>query len=724
MAAAPQRSPLGCTASAPDKPAAPFVAWCAERRVLWPKCAVADLPATGRGVAATADIAAGEVVVEVPDDAVLMAESCAIAEALAADGLVKECAEDALLEVQGLVLAVMAERRAGGASRWGPYLALLPDDMTHMPIYWEDAELAELRGTAAHDKMVGRVQHPADAPTRVAQLFEELVLPFVQAHADVCQALLGKAPGDVDESEAREALWPLYRWATCAVASYSFVLGDDQYHAMVPVWDLLNHVTGAANVRLHHDAERGALQMIATAAIPAGAEVVNCYGALSNAEARRAGGAPLPPASGRAHGQRRHSAAHVRAPPTPPPPPLPPPPQLLRGYGYVEAHNPLRHVQVPAQFLIRAAAGAAGQASGDGGGSGPADAGAGAADDGAGSKRASGSGSEEGSDSGDEGSDEGEEGSGSEEEEPDWDLEDDEPSAGAPAPSLAAAQAQLADWEDRWQLCFNCKLLPSNGVFQVPAGGLAALPAALLPALLVLLASADDCAALAEAAAAATSKAKAAAAAAAAPPARRDKRGGKGAKQAKGKAAKGAPGAAPPTRRPPSWRRPLEDDEARVAQAEAGQLPPRLAAAVLARVGEKRVLRELAQALAQPGAERQLAAQARQALAAALQQLVAAAAAGPPGGGCGVAGCSHEHDSHCGRGGGKKRRAPAGSGSDSDGGGGGGEGPPAAAAGQRPPRAGRAKAATAAEPAEAAEAAEAGGASSKAGGGFAFNFAL
>jgi hypothetical protein len=31
----------------------------------------------------------------------------------------------------------------------------------------QESELEELRGTAAHDKMLGRVQHPADAPTRV-----------------------------------------------------------------------------------------------------------------------------------------------------------------------------------------------------------------------------------------------------------------------------------------------------------------------------------------------------------------------------------------------------------------------------------------------------------------------------------------------------------------------------------------------------------------------------
>ncbi len=39
------------------------------------------------------------------------------------------------------------------------------------------------------------------------------------------------------------------------------------------MWDALNHVTGAANVRLHHCERRGALQMIATCKIGKGEEV-------------------------------------------------------------------------------------------------------------------------------------------------------------------------------------------------------------------------------------------------------------------------------------------------------------------------------------------------------------------------------------------------------------------------------------------------------------------
>ena len=53
----------------------------------------------------------------------------------------------------------------------------------------------------------------------------------------------------------------LYQWSTAVVASYSFVLGDDHFQAMVPVWDLLNHITGKVNVKLHHDPEKGVLQV-------------------------------------------------------------------------------------------------------------------------------------------------------------------------------------------------------------------------------------------------------------------------------------------------------------------------------------------------------------------------------------------------------------------------------------------------------------------------------
>ena len=46
-----------------------------------------------------------------------------------------------------------------------------------------------------------------------------------------------------------------------------------RFQTMVPMWDALNHITGHANVRLHHCSKKGALQMIATRRIAKGEQV-------------------------------------------------------------------------------------------------------------------------------------------------------------------------------------------------------------------------------------------------------------------------------------------------------------------------------------------------------------------------------------------------------------------------------------------------------------------
>ena len=78
--AAASRSPIGCTDDA--KPQQPFLEWCAKERILFPACAIKDLPLTGRAVVAARDILMNEVVVEVPDSSVLMVENCGIAHIL------------------------------------------------------------------------------------------------------------------------------------------------------------------------------------------------------------------------------------------------------------------------------------------------------------------------------------------------------------------------------------------------------------------------------------------------------------------------------------------------------------------------------------------------------------------------------------------------------------------------------------------------------------------
>jgi hypothetical protein len=64
-AAAPWRSPVGCTPPSAAAVDAAFRAWCDAEGVLWPKCGIGHSEATGRCVVAREDIDEGEVVVEV-----------------------------------------------------------------------------------------------------------------------------------------------------------------------------------------------------------------------------------------------------------------------------------------------------------------------------------------------------------------------------------------------------------------------------------------------------------------------------------------------------------------------------------------------------------------------------------------------------------------------------------------------------------------------------------
>ena len=59
---------------------ADFLAWCTQQGITYPKCGISNFDNTGRGVGAIDDIDKNEVVLSVPDDAVLMPETCSLAE--------------------------------------------------------------------------------------------------------------------------------------------------------------------------------------------------------------------------------------------------------------------------------------------------------------------------------------------------------------------------------------------------------------------------------------------------------------------------------------------------------------------------------------------------------------------------------------------------------------------------------------------------------------------
>jgi len=100
-----------------------YLSWLASVGVRLDGVSLAVFPAEegGRGCVALRDLKPGDVVVTVPDDAVLQARTCSQKAALRAAGLLAQDLSPRLRR-EALVLAVAAELGAGAASRWAPYL--------------------------------------------------------------------------------------------------------------------------------------------------------------------------------------------------------------------------------------------------------------------------------------------------------------------------------------------------------------------------------------------------------------------------------------------------------------------------------------------------------------------------------------------------------------------------------------------------------------------------
>ncbi|CAG9465287.1 unnamed protein product [Pedinophyceae sp. YPF-701] len=301
---------LGCTAARRrdfgqdvDDGQGGMAAWMEQSDVRARKCRITTT-ARGRSAVATQDIRKGEVVVDTPDDMVLMPHSSRIAKHLVQHGLCHPSEGGAGFdaEVAGLTLALMAERSAvlsGGGSRWSGYVRYLPESVPDCPLLWSERELGGLAGTALLERLEGRARPElipppeADAgpslcvapPSGAARMYDELVRPFLDAVGDRCG--LPRSP------DSRDAFFK----ALSIVSGYGFVLGADRFQALVPYWDALNHVTGRVNVRLHHSASKGRLRMIAKRDIAKGEEVINSYGDLPNSELLRCYGFAEPRAN-------------------------------------------------------------------------------------------------------------------------------------------------------------------------------------------------------------------------------------------------------------------------------------------------------------------------------------------------------------------------------------------------------------------------------------------
>ena len=169
-----------------------YLAWMKKKGVKLNGVSIGRFPHTGRGCVATRDIKEGDVLVEVPEAAIITADGSVAGSALVAFGLGGEALlheYSPRLEREALVLAVMAEMSRGELPEFAPYLAALPTlRATHSPLGWSGAELAELGNLRAqpHDVRGGRVARAPEHDSGSLEARRETVPaaePRVRPHA-------------------------------------------------------------------------------------------------------------------------------------------------------------------------------------------------------------------------------------------------------------------------------------------------------------------------------------------------------------------------------------------------------------------------------------------------------------------------------------------------------------------------------------------------------------
>ncbi|KAI0123421.1 SET domain-containing protein [Xylariales sp. AK1849] len=255
----------------------------------------------GRGIIATADIPEDTVLFTIPRNAIINSLTSDLPKRIpqifehSTTGLEdtdNEADEDG--EGSGppeswvsLILIMVYEYLQGDQSRWKPYFDVLPVDFDTL-MFWSEKELEELQASAITSK-VGKDE--AD------NMFRAKILPVIEEYAS-----LFYPEGSRRMSE--EQLMALAHRMGSTIMAYAFDLendddeedddeNDDEWMedkdgkimlGMVPMADILN---ADASFNAHVNHEDNVLTVTSLKPIPAGAEVLNYYGPLSNGELLR-----------------------------------------------------------------------------------------------------------------------------------------------------------------------------------------------------------------------------------------------------------------------------------------------------------------------------------------------------------------------------------------------------------------------------------------------------
>ncbi|KAI0683143.1 SET domain-containing protein [Cytidiella melzeri] len=296
---------------------------------------VDEIPGFARGAIALRDLPEGHTLFSIPRELTLSTRTSALPSKIGASVWKQHGLH---VGWAGLILCMMWEEAQSTESRWNAYMSILPSKF-ETPMFWDEAELEELKGTSVVDK-IGKAEAEKDFYSKIVPLIQSRTDLFRPEQVPQCYTLeryhimgsrilsrsfqVSKWESEAQKQSDGEPSGPEAADTSADSAAAMDVddptsvaeqdveeSGEDDDEdeneddpadvAMVPMADMLNARFQSENAKLFHE-ERD-LKMITTKTIKAGEQIWNTYGDLPNSDLLRRYGhvdiLPLhPPLSG------------------------------------------------------------------------------------------------------------------------------------------------------------------------------------------------------------------------------------------------------------------------------------------------------------------------------------------------------------------------------------------------------------------------------------------
>ncbi|EKM54733.1 uncharacterized protein PHACADRAFT_97093 [Phanerochaete carnosa HHB-10118-sp] len=151
-----------------------FIQWLKSQRAAVDETAmgIADIPGYGRGIVALRDLPKEHTLFTIPRNLVLSMRTSSLPQKFGQAAWKKFGLHQGWI---GLILCMLWEEAQGVSSKWHGFFPILPDGFD-TPMFWDDADLEELKGTAVVDK-IGK----DDAENN----FKTKLLPAVESRPDL-----------------------------------------------------------------------------------------------------------------------------------------------------------------------------------------------------------------------------------------------------------------------------------------------------------------------------------------------------------------------------------------------------------------------------------------------------------------------------------------------------------------------------------------------------------